>query len=670
MSANKLLLKFARRYPGRIILTVMLGFSGALFNGISTTLIVPVLLSFLEEAIELRGAPPLIKTLMHPFEGMPENQRLMLMTGAIVLAIILKNVASYINTLVATSLTRSLTSDLREAGVRLLLKVDLEFYSQTKVGDLINKLGGEIGRTASAVSTAIAMFTTSITVLVFVGLLLSLSWKLTVTATVLLALVAWANQYIINRSKHFGSQLSEMSKEYSVRVLETLTGIRLVKSTGNEKREYQRLKDLIQKREEADFQAQVNYAAIGPINEVVNLIVIILIVFIGRTIFANEIESLSTILLTYLLVLFRLIPLISQLNSGRSQFASASASVEAVNDFLKREDKPIMPDGSVEYTPKKSLQSGIHFNKISFSYPNNENFFLKEVDLFLPRGTTLALVGASGSGKSTLADLLPRFYDPTEGQISIDGRNLREFKLKSLRKAMGIVSQDTFLFNASVRENIAYAKPDATEKQIVEAAKGANAYEFIEKLEDGLDTEIGDRGQILSGGQRQRISIARALLQNPEILILDEATSSLDTVSEKYVQAAIEKLSCDRTTLVIAHRLSTVQKANKIAVIKDGQVVEMGSHKELLAKGGEYTKLYSVQFAEDTARDEALIRGSYEIRSSLNFMINFLTVLVDEMGDSSEEREELISKSYDSAANIVKTLESIEYIIKRQAVKK
>ena len=667
MSANKLLLKYARRYPGRIILTVILGFSGALFNGISTTLIVPVLLSFLEETIELRGAPPLIKTLMHPFEGMPENQRLMLMTGAIVLAIFLKNVASYINTLVATSLTRSLTSDLREAGVRLLLKVDLEFYSQTKVGDLINKLGGEIGRTASAVSTAIGMFTTSMTILVFVGLLLSLSWKLTVTATVLLALVAWANQYIINRSKHFGSQLSEMSKEYSVRVLETLSGIRLVKSTGNEEREYKRIKRLIQRREEADFQAQVNYAAIGPINEVVNLIVIILIVFIGRTIFANEIESIATILLTYLLVLIRLIPLISQLNSGRSQFANTSASVEVVNKFLRRKKKPFMLNGSVPYTP---LQSGIHFNKISFSYPNNEKFFLKEVDLFLPRGTTLALVGASGSGKSTLADLLPRFYDPTEGHISIDGRDLREFELKSLRKAMGIVSQDTFLFNASVRENIAYAKPEATEKEIVEAAKGANAYEFIEKLPQKWKTQIGERGQILSGGQRQRISIARALLQNPEILILDEATSSLDTVSEKYVQAAIDKLSCDRTTLVIAHRLSTVQKANKIAVIKDGQVVEMGSHKELLAKGGEYTKLYSVQFAEDSARDEALIRGSYEIRSSLNFMINFLTVLVDEMGDSSQERDELISKSYESAANIVKTLESLEYIIKRQAVKK
>ena len=429
MSANKLLLKAARPYPGRIILTVMLGFSGALFNGISTTLIVPLLLSFLEEAIELRGAPPLIKTLMHPFEGMPENQRLMLMTGAIVLAIFLKNVTSYINTLVATSLTRSLTSDLREKGVRLLLDVDLKYYSQTKVGDLINKLGGEIGRTASAVSTAIAMFTTSMTVLVFVGLLLSLSWKLTLTSTVLLALVAWANQYIINRSKHFGSQLSEMSKDYSVRVLETLTGIRLVKSTGNEEREYQQIKNLIQRREEADFQAQVNYAAIGPINEVVNLIVIILIVFIGRTIFANEIESISTILLTYLLVLIRLIPLISQLNSGRSQFANTWASVEVVNEFLSCDKKFFMRKGSVPYTPKQSLQSGIHFNKISFSYPNNKKFFLKEVDLFLPRGTTLALVGASGSGKSTLADLLPRFYDPTEGHISIDGRDLRDFEL-------------------------------------------------------------------------------------------------------------------------------------------------------------------------------------------------------------------------------------------------
>ncbi|NJK73122.1 MAG: ABC transporter ATP-binding protein [Microcoleus sp. SU_5_6] len=667
MSANKLLLKFARRYPGRIVLTVLLGFSGAFFNGISTTLIVPVLLSFLEEAIELRGAPPLIQTLMYPFEGMPQNHRLVLMTAAIVMAIILKNIASYANTLLATSLTRSLTFDLREAGLRLLLEVDLDFYSKSKVGDLINRLGGEIGRTASAVGTAIGMFTTSITVLVFVGLLLSISWKMTLTSTVLLALVAWTNQYIILRSKYFGHQLSEMSKDYSVRVLETITGIRLVKSTGNEEKEYQRIVQLIQRREQADFQAQVNYAAIAPINEVVNLLVIILIVFIGRTIFANEIESLSTVLLTYLLVLFRLIPLISQLNSSRSLFANTSASVEVVNDFLRCDDKPFMLNGSIPYT---RLRTGIHFNNISFNYPNHKNLVLKGIDLYLPQGTTLALVGSSGSGKSTLADLLPRFYDPTEGNIAIDGTDLRDFELKSLRKAMGIVSQDTFLFNASVRDNIAYARQEATDEEIVEAAKGANAYEFIEQLPHGLDTQIGDRGVILSGGQRQRISIARALLQNPEILILDEATSSLDTVSEKYVQAAIEKLSCDRTTLVIAHRLSTVQKADKIAVIDRGQIVEIGCHEELLTKGGYYTRLYSMQFAEETARDEALIRGSYEIRTRLTPMIAFLKLLADEMVDSPEERDELIRESYHSAANILKTLEFIECTIKRQSAQK
>ncbi len=667
MSANKLLLKFARRYPGRILSTVLLGFSGALFNGISTTLIVPVLLNFLQESMELRGAPPLIKTLMYPFEGMPQNQRLVLMTAAIVLAIILKNIASYINTLVSTSLTRSLTFDLREAGLRLLLEVDLDFYSKTKVGDLINRLGGEVSRTAGAVGTAIGMFTASITVLVFVGLLLSLSWKLTVTATILLGLVAWGNQYIINRSKHFGHLLSEMSKDYSVRVLETMTGIRLVKSTGNEEREYQRIKNLIQRREQADFQAQVNYVAIAPINEVVNLIVIILIVFIGRTIFANEIESISTVLLTYLLILFRLIPLISQLNGGRSQFATTSASVEVVNDFLNRDDKPFMPNGSVPYT---YLRSGIHFNKISFNYPNHKKLVLQGVDLFLPHGTTLALVGSAGSGKSTLADLLSRFYDPTVGNISIDGIDLRDFDIKSIRKAMGIVSQDTFLFNASVRDNIAYARPQATEAEIVEAAKGANAYEFIEQLSEGLDTRIGDRGVILSGGQRQRISIARALLQNPEILILDEATSSLDTVSERYVQEAIEKLSCDRTTLVIAHRLSTVQKADKIAVIDGGNVLEIGSHEELLAKGGYYARLYSAQFAQETARDEALIKGSYEIRTRLTPMISYLKLLVDEMVDSPEERDELIIESYHSAANILKSLEFMENTIKRQYFKK
>ncbi|MBD0263247.1 MAG: ATP-binding cassette domain-containing protein, partial [Tolypothrix sp. Co-bin9] len=295
---------------------------------------------------------------------------------------------------------------------------------------------------------------------------------------------------------------------------------------------------------------------------------------------------------------------------------------------------------------------------------------LKDVDLYLPRGTTLALVGGSGAGKSTLADLLPRFYDPISGNITIDKIDLRDFNLTSLRKAMGIVSQDTFLFNDSVRNNIAYGKPEATEDEVIAAAQRANAYEFISKLPEGFETMIGDRGVMLSGGQRQRLAIARALLQNPEILILDEATSALDTVSERLVQAAIDDLSRDRTTLVIAHRLSTVQKADQIAVLDQGSVVEIGTHQELLSKNGYYSRLYSMQFSDRpkvaTKPHQSLIRISHEMRSRLNSMIGFLRLILDDMVDNPQERQELIAESYKSALRILNIIDVFEDIVSLQ----
>ncbi|MBD2725406.1 ATP-binding cassette domain-containing protein [Nostoc sp. FACHB-892] len=664
MSNRKLLVKFAKPYPFRIFLTILFGFSGALFNGVGTTLIVPVILQIVGQPVDLTGAPPIIKSIISPFEQIPESYRLTVMAGSIVFVIILKNLAGYIGTLVSSSLTRTLTSDMREAGLKLLLDIDIDYYSKMKVGDIINSLGGEISRAASAIGSVIRLIILAITILVFVALLLSISWQLTIATTVLLSLVTLINQYAIYRSRDFGAQLSEMSKAYSISVLEMLNGIRLVKATGNEDREYKRIKKLIRDREKADFQSQVNSEAIAPISEVTGIIALIVIVFLGRTLFAEQLSLVSAVLITYLLLLLRLLPFISQLNTLRSSFANTASSVDIVADFLRHDNKPFMGSGTIPY---EKLKEGVHFKDLCFSYPNHQNIVLRDVNLYLPRGTTLALVGSSGAGKSTMADLLPRFYDLTSGCITLDGIDLRDFDLKSVRKAMGIVSQDTFLFNDSVRNNIAYGRPEASDDEILIAAKRANAYEFISRLPQGFDTQIGDRGVMLSGGQRQRLAIARALLQNPEILILDEATSALDTVSERLVQAALDELSRDRTTLVIAHRLSTVQKAHQIAVLDQGSVVEIGTHEELLQKGGYYSRLYSMQFADQaetsTKTNPSFNRISHELRTRLNSMIGFLGLLVDDLVDNSQERHELIDESYNSALRVLNAIDVLDDVV-------
>lgn len=664
MSNRKLLVKFANPYPARIFFTILFGFSGALFNGVGTTLIVPVILQIVGQPVDLTGAPPIIKSIISPFDQVPENYRLAVMGGSIIFIIILKNLAGYIGSLVSSSLTRTLTSDMREAGLKLLLDIDIDYYTKMKVGDLINSLGGEISRAASAIGSVIRLIILAITILVFVALLLSISWQLTIATTILLTLVTLINQYAIYRSRDFGAQLSEMSKAYSISVLEMLNGIRLVKSTGNEDREYKRIQKLIRDREKADFQSQVNSEAITPVSEVTGIIALIFIVFLGRTLFADQISSVSAVLITYLLLLLRLLPFISQLNTLRSSFANTASSVDIVADFLRQDNKPFMGNGTIPY---EKLIEGVHFKHLCFSYPNHQNIVLQDVNLYLPRGTTLALVGSSGAGKSTMADLLPRFYDPTSGCITLDGIDLRDFDLKSVRKAMGIVSQDTFLFNDSVRTNIAYGRPEASDDEILTASKRANAYEFISKLPQGFDTQIGDRGVMLSGGQRQRLAIARALLQNPEILILDEATSALDTVSERLVQAALDELSRDRTTLVIAHRLSTVQKANQIAVLDQGSVVEIGTHEELLQKGGYYSRLYSMQFADQaeisTRTNPSFNRISHELRTRLNSMIGFLGLLADDLVDNSQEQHELIDESYNSALRVLNAIEVFDDLV-------
>ncbi|MEB3340407.1 ABC transporter ATP-binding protein [Okeania sp.] len=665
MSAKEFILKFILRKPFKIqiIGNIILGFAGGLFNGVNTALIVPILLQISGQEIALKGSPPIIKFLLSPFDGVPEKYRLVVMLLAVILTIILKNLTAYLRSLLTVAFNRSLANTIKSEMLQTLMDTDLDFFSKIKVGDLAKRLGSDTAQCIQTINGYVNLTTQLITISVFVSLLISISWQLTLISSLLVALIALINQLFIRRSKKFGTILNREQKNYAIRIIEILSGIRLIKSVSSENREYRAIRKLMLSLEDIALKAQMNSALIAPVNEVTSMMTVISILLLGRYLFAEQIANVSAILLTYLLVLFRLLPIVSQINSSRNAIAKGSASFEMAVDLWRRDNKPIMKPGSI---PFEKVSSNIHFNNISFSYPGNTKLILKNIDISVPKGKTLALVGGSGAGKSTFADLLPRFYDPTSGSIDIDGIDLRDFDITSLRRKTGIVSQTTHLFNDTVRNNIIYARPNATEEEVIEAAKQANAYDFIMDLPKKWDTEIGDRGVMLSGGQRQRLAIARALLQDPEILILDEATSALDTVSERLVQEAIDKLSSDRTVLVIAHRLSTVQNADQIAVLDRGKLVEMGTHLELLAReGGYYHRLYSIQFGDQSEADkyidqQVLAKASYEARGFLNTIIGSLTLLADEIVDTPEEKMELTEEAFRSSVSLLRTLEIFE----------
>lgn len=663
--SNKLLLSLALRYPVWIVINILLGFSGALFNGVSTALIVPVFMSLLGQELILETGPPIIRKLLSPFEGMPAHQKLLAMAGVIVGFIILKNLAVYASNLASNALSRKLTSNLQEEGLKLLLDVDIDYFTKAKAGDLMNRLGGEMNRASTTIGTTISLIINIITIFVFVGLLVWTSWQLTLAATLLLPISPLISQFLIAKSRKYGKLITNINQEYSGRLVEIFAGIRLVKSATTEQNEYRQLKHLIRDREKIEFHSRMAALAIPAISEVSSIMALFLLVLLGRILFANQISALSTVLLTYIVLLFRLLPFIAQLNGLRENIARSAASIDIVYDLMRKDNKTFMPSGTVPYT---HIQKGIIFEQVSFTYPESSHLVLRQVDLIVPKGTTLALVGSSGAGKTTLVDLMPRFYDPTQGRITIDGIDLRDFDLRSLRRSMGIVSQDTFLFNDTIGNNIAYGCANVTETDIVDAVKRANAHEFIQRLPEGLNTMIGDRGIMLSGGQRQRIAIARALLRNPEILILDEATSALDTVSERLVQQALDELSKERTTIVIAHRLSTVQKADQIAVLDRGRVMELGTHQELLHRGGLYSQLHAMQFSDTPDKNNGIVQdqkqvlaqASYEFRSHLNSMLGALGLLTDCGTSSCEEQTELAQEAYRSATELFKTVKQLE----------
>ncbi|MGY6531075.1 MAG: ABC transporter ATP-binding protein [Cyanobacterium sp.] len=594
MNQNKLLLQYALRFRWWILLSLFFGFSGALFNSIGITLIIPIVLAILDpNLLDISNFPPILSKPFSVFDNFSGNLQIVLMLSTIVLIIILKNANNILNSLSSSWLSKRLANTIRDDLFKIVMSVDLDFFQRTKTGTLMSYLETECSRTATSINTAIGMLSISFNLLTFTAILFTISWQLTLITGFLLFLLSSSNQIFVKRSKALGREQRRISRIYTQKLVETLGGIRLVKSVSKEEDEYNNLVDLIHEREEAALKVQYNSVFIQPLNEIGGICIILGIVVIGKLIFQEDSATLVPLLLTYLVLLFRAVPLVAQIDNKRNAFANQSSSVEVVHAFLDKSDKPFLPQGDVQFS---SLQTGFELKNLSFHYPGHDNLVLKNINLSIPKGKVTALVGSSGSGKSTLGDLFVRFYDPSEGEIFIDGIDYREYNLKSVRDKMAIVSQDTFLFNNTIRYNVCYGLGEVMEEDLINALKQANAYDFVMDLPEQLETEIGDRGVLLSGGQKQRIAIARALLRDPQILLLDEATSALDTVSEKIVQDALNRLSKNRTTLVIAHRLSTIHDADQIVALEKGTIREIGNHRELIAKKGYYAKLHSLQF--------------------------------------------------------------------------
>ena len=483
---------------------------------------------------------------------------------------------------------------LRDKLYSHFLTLPMTFFNSKRTGDLASRISSDVQVLQDSIPNVVGGgITSSLNSIGFIGLLIYLDWKLAFWALVFFPFALYPIYRFGRRIRKASGTGQQYLADLNSQVYETLTGIRVVKAFGMEKYEKNKFEKTNEQYMSTAMKSIQAFAASSPIVEMMATASILgLMIWLAhRSLFPPHDMSVG-LFVSFLGATATLYPQLKNFNGLWSGLQHAMASAERCFEILDTEDPMTDVKGAVEVSP---LKKALEFKKVSFHYLKGHPI-LKEVSFVLKKGEVLALVGPSGGGKTTLVDLIPRFYQPSEGQILWDGKDLREIKLESLRSHIGIVTQETILFHDSIQKNIAYGRPGATFWDVQEAAKGAFAKEFIDNTPQGFNTLVGDRGVKLSGGQRQRLAIARALLKDPPLMILDEATSALDTQSEHLVQKALNGLIGHRTTLVIAHRLSTVRRAHRILVIDKGRITEQGRHSALLAKGGLYAKLYKMQF--------------------------------------------------------------------------
>lgn len=595
------MLRYARPYRKLAYLNILFNFLSIVFGMVSFTMLMPFLnyLFGKDGNVAKEGATGITKLnnefilFLKDISGDDVGTGLLLVCVAVVVFTILKNIFRYLALYVLIPYRNNTIRDLRNAVYKKVMRLQLSYFSDEKKGDIISRMSNDMTEVEFAIMTSLeAIFKAPFSIFVTLIILLVMSWKLTLIILILLPLNGILVSRIGKRLKRHASRAQGRLGMLMSLFEESLGGIRIIKGFGKEAFFFRKFSTENRHLNKINILVNRSRDISSPLSETLGFITLSTVLYIGGRMVQTDTGIMDPSAFILFIVLFaQVIDPAKSFSTAFYNVQKGSASADRIEEILQI---PEMLKEAANPISLTEIQEGVEYKHVGFSYASDKKT-LHGINFKIPKGKTVALVGPSGSGKSTIADLLARFYDVSEGHVLFDGKDIRDLKVKDLRGLMGLVTQESILFNDSVYNNITFGNHEASYEQVVEAAKAANAHEFIAEMEKGYYTNIGERGGKLSGGQRQRIAIARAILKNPQILILDEATSALDTTSERLVQEALNTLMKNRTSLVIAHRLSTIQNADLIIVLDNGLIIERGTHQELYDNKGLYRSLLDMQ---------------------------------------------------------------------------